>query len=269
MEQLHSLGKHLKIYVLFMKNCLQSQMEYRSNFMIMLVMESLYLVVRFITLLVIYDTGIIINGIPPDGMLLFFGCFAIMTGIFNAFFLPNFFSLSGHVRNGSLDIYMTKPLSLQFMVSLRQVEFVAPIPSIIFGITMLSIGWSRLGLDFSLYHVFGVGLLIAVGTATTYALFLLPQLLSFWIVRADAIVTLSDSAWDLNSVPMKVFNRWIQVTGITLFPIFLISNLPMLFLLKELTGLYLYASIIVPVLLFILLRVIWKMAIRQYSGASS
>jgi ABC-2 type transport system permease protein len=72
---LHELRKHLIIYGLFLKNSLIAQMEYRFNFIGNLAMEAGYLLVKLSYVVVVYRSGVKINGLSPDEILLFIGTF--------------------------------------------------------------------------------------------------------------------------------------------------------------------------------------------------
>jgi len=260
--------KYCRVYALFASNCFMAQIEYRSNFLIVICMELAWLIGRILILVVMYETNISINGISPDGVLLYLGTFSIMIGIFNIFFLPNFYSISGHIRNGSLDVLMTKPISLQFLLTLRTLEFIIPLPTIVVGAIMVILSWSRLHVPFSLENIFGYMFYMGVGSMACYVVFLLPQLLAFWLVKIDVIL-ISETMWEFNSMPMNIYNKWIQRFGFYVIPVLGITNLPVLYILKKLTFYSAILPIIVLVTLFIFQRFIWKFAIKNYSGASS
>ncbi|MCL6444503.1 MAG: ABC-2 family transporter protein [Alicyclobacillus sp.] len=268
MQTLREIRKHVHVYGLFLKNSLMSQMEYRGDFLITIVMELFWVCVSLAYLLVIYGTDVVIKGIPPNGMLIFFGSYLFVTGVFNALFLPNIFSIPWVVQQGTLDVYMTKPVSLQFYMTLRQVGFINPLPSIVTGVVMIMMGWSKLGIPFTLVHISVFILFLIVGIIMSYTVYLLLFLLSFWLVKVDALYTLFDTTWEMNNVPMTIYNKWITRIGVFLLPIFLIANFPALYLFHQLTHGYMMWSIVAPVLSLVLVRMLWRLAIRNYSGAS-
>lgn len=96
------LRKHLFIYLLLVKNSLIAQMEFRSNFFVAIGLEVVFVIVRLAYLLVIYQNGIVLVGIPPSGMLLFLGSFYLVTGLFNGLFLGNIFDIPDYVGAGTL-----------------------------------------------------------------------------------------------------------------------------------------------------------------------
>ena len=111
-------------------------------------------------------------------MLIFTGTYTIMIAIYTGLFMDNFYALSGHIRSGTLDMYMTKPLSLQFMVSFRHVNFALPIPNLIAG-NYDGRCWpgSVLASSQASIHVAGYIGVILSSTVVTYSVLLLPQIL--------------------------------------------------------------------------------------------
>ena len=119
---LREIKKHLLIYILFVKNSLMAQMEYRFNFIGNLAMESGYLLVKLSYVVVVYRSGVKINGLSPDEILLFIGTFVTLTAIYAGLFMINNFQLRAKIKDGDLDLLLTKPVSLQFMATLRQAD---------------------------------------------------------------------------------------------------------------------------------------------------
>lgn len=268
-SKLYSLKRGISIYLKFAQNSLQSYMEYKANFYASLTMEIVFLFSKLIYVIFAYSIGTDIGGITPDQLLLFTGTYTIMIAIYTGVFMDNFYGLQGLIGNGMLDMYITKPISLLFMVSLRHVNYALPIPNLIAGITMVVIGWRRNGIPVDLIHISGYLLLIASSTVVMYAVLLLPQILCFWTIRTGAVTELLDKSWDLNNMPMYIYKKWFQRLGIYFIPILFITNMPAGFLVGKMTCIYWIWVIVAPVLFFSLLKMFWNYAIRSYSSASS
>lgn len=266
---LKELRKYLVIYGLFVKNCLMAQMEYRVNFLMGILVECAFQCIKILYVIVVYQTGIVINGLSPDGILFFVGTYNIMTGILCAFFFFNFTKISEYVRDGSLDIFITKPISLQFMVTLRYVDFGTPIPNLLSGFAMVAIAWNRLGIDVGWVNLGGYALFMGSSVVLTYALILFPSLLSFWTVKTQAIYDITYALWDFNNMPMGIYSKWITRIGVYVIPIFVITNFPPLFVLGRMSLLQAAWALICPVVLMVLVRLFWNHAVRNYTSASS
>ena len=268
-EIAREIKKHLFIYVIFVKNSLISQMEYRFNFIGNFCMESGYLLVKLSYVVVVYRSGVSINGLSADEILLFIGTFITMTGVYAGLFMINNFNLREKIKDGDLDLFLTKPISLQFIATLRQSDLVLFNVDVIAGLIAVGIAWNRLHIPVSLVTVGGYAAFFLVSAAVSYCLFLMPQVLSFWFTDISAIREITDSFWDFNCMPMDIYNRWIQQIGIFILPIFAITNFPPMFLLHKMPAGYMVWAFFLPLILFALVRLAWNQGLKNYSSASS
>ena len=268
-DLVREIKKHIVIYALFLKNSLIAQMEYRFNFIGNMSMEVGYLFVKLSYVIVVYRSGISINGLSPDEILLFIGTFVTLTAAYAGLFMLNNFRLRSKIRDGDLDLLLTKPVSLQFMATLRQADLTLFTVDAVAGLIMVAIAWGRLGIPVNLITVGGYGGFLIISTVVSYSLFLLPQILSFWLVNTSAIAEVTDSFWDFNNMPMDIYNRWIQQIGIFVLPIFVISNFPPMFVLHKMPSIYLAWSALIPLILLLAVRLVWKQGLKNYSSASS
>jgi ABC-2 type transport system permease protein len=266
---LREIRKHLFIYYLFVKNSVMAQMEYRFNFIGNLSMEVGYLFVKLSYVVVVYRSGVKINGLSPDEILLFIGTFITMTAVYAGVFMLNNFRLRLKIKDGDLDLYLTKPISLQFMATLRQADLTIFSVDAIAGSIIVIIAWIRLGLPVTFYTVGGYTFFLITSSLVSYSLFLLPQILSFWFMNTSAIAEITDSFWDFNNMPMDIYNQWIIQIGVFVLPIFVITNFPSMFLLNKMTPIYLGWSVILPIILFMAVRLLWKKGMMNYNSASS
>ncbi|MGO4182078.1 ABC transporter permease [Paenibacillus sp. MCAF9] len=261
--------KYLRLYGMFIKNCLIAQMEFRGNFVMSLLVESVYLLAKLLYVLVVFRTDLHVEGIPPEGLLLFIGLHTVVTGIYVGLFFTNFMKIPEYIKDGSLDLMITKPVSLQFMASLRYVDLALPIPDILVGFTMIGIGWHAMDIPLSFVQLAGFALMLLVSVVITYCLMIIPALLSFWFVQTGAMSDIAHSAWDANNFPMAIYPVWVRRIGTFVIPLFLITNFGPMFLLGQLSWLYAGLVLIGSLLLFAAIRLLWKRAVKGYSSASS
>ncbi len=264
-----SIKKYLYIYWIFIKNCVIASMEYRANFVAGVVSEVGYLFPKMLYITVVYSVDIRVNGLTPDSILLFIGTYTFITGVMSAHIFSNYVRISGYVRDGTLDMYITKPISLQFMTTLRYVDFSVAIPNIFGGIIMIVVAWSRLGIEVSFTNVAGYLLLVFNGLLVSYTIIMSIALLAFWIINVQSLMDIVVAFWDFNTMPMGIYGKWLKRVGIYVIPIFVISNFPCLFLLRQMSFAYTLWSFVIPVISFIGLRLLWKFSIKNYSSASS
>jgi ABC-2 type transport system permease protein len=266
---LREFKKHLRIYLLFVKFSVMSQMEYRFNFIGNLSMETGYLFVKLSYVVVVYRSGVTINGLSPDEILLFIGTFVMLTGAYAGLFMINNFQLRSKIKDGELDLLLTKPISTQFMATLRQADLTIFSVDLIAGLIMVSIAWGRLGIPVTFLTVGGYAAFAILSCLVSYSLFLLPQILSFWLMNTSAIAEITDSFWDFNNMPMDIYTTTIRQIGVFILPIFVITNFPPMVVLHKMPTLYQVWAFVLPVGLLGIVRLAWKRGLRSYASASS
>jgi ABC-2 type transport system permease protein len=260
--------KHLKIYAMLVRMNVMSQMEYRANFVTGILMELGYLVVKILYVVVAFSAGRSIAGFTPDEMLVFVGTFVTATGLYAGLYMMNFYQLSALVRDGSFDTLMTKPVSLQFMATLRRCDLGIFLVDTIAGMAMTIVGLSRLSGLMDAWRLLGYVFFLLCGSAVGYGLYLIPQSLVFRIVNARAIAGVTDSFWDFNNVPMIVYDKLGQALGTYVVPMFVITSFPSLFALGRMSGAQMIWGALAPVIFIAVARFAWTRGIRNYSSAS-
>lgn len=261
--------KHLNLWRIFIKNSLMAQLEYRANFVTGIAMEIGYLLAKVVYLIVIYKTGAAINGLTPDEVLVFFATYMIVTGSYAGLYMMNLFDISHKVWSGDLDLLIVKPVSLQFLLTLRRSDMGCLIVDVIAGLIALGVGLYRLNIQLNVFTLIGYFGYVAAGSIVGYGIFLLPQLLAFRLVKTNAVAAFVDSFWDFNNMPMGIYSKLIQRIGVFVIPIFVVTNFPALFILRKMSPEYAVWGIIAPVLCVVATRIIFKHSLKRYTSASS
>lgn len=264
-----TLKKYIKIYFVFIKNSLMAQMEFRTNFIISICTECAFLFAKLLYVIVIFHAGTKINGFSPYAMLMFIGSYTVITGVMDAIYFPNLSKISDYVRNGDLDMMIIKPISTQFLVTMRYIDFGLAVPNLIAGIAMVVISWVKIGVTFNIINIIGFVAFTIIGIIISYPILLFPFLLSFWVVKIQAISDITWALWDFNNAPMTIYGKWLQRIGIFIIPIFVITNFAPMFVMNILSKGLIFWAIAAPIIFFILVNKFWNYAIKNYSSASS
>lgn len=265
----NSFKKYIKLYLAFVKNCLQAQMEYRMNFVFSILAECGWICSHLLYLMVLYTSDVSIGTLSRDSLFMFTGTYLVITGIYMSMFYTNFANIPEYLRTGQLDLFITKPLSLQFITTLRYVDFGYPIADFCCGIALILIGWHRIKVAVTLGTVAGFLLFILLGAIWVYVLQIIPALISFWTIKVNGIYSIGYAVHDMNKMPRDVYSKFIQRIGTFLFPLFPMANYPTLFVTKRLQGAEFLWGLIGPFVFLILIKLCWNIAIKRYVSASS
>lgn len=261
--------RHIKLYGLFFRNSFLSFVEYPANFYASITMELLFLASKLVYIFFIYTIDININGITPDQMLFFAGSYTIMVGIYTGLFMDNFWQISSYISEGTMDIYMTKPVSALMLISMQHINYAYPLPNLAAGITMTIIGIRRLGYMVTMWNVLVYMLILLSCTIVMYCLFLVPQLLSFWTVKSGAVMEILDRSWDLDNMPMNIYGKWFSRIGTFIFPILFVTNIPAMYWIRQLSEVLKAWVVAAPIIFLTLLNIVWRFASKKYVSASS
>lgn len=260
--------RYARLLYVFAKFSLMSQLEYRMNFVAGVAVETGWMLIKLLYVAVVYRAGINIGVLTPDHILLFIGIYMLMTGFYMLYY-GNFTSISQMVQEGELDMYLVKPVSLQFLVTMKRLDLALLLPDFIAGVIMIALGWHWAGLPVNAAAIAGFLFFLLCGNLLTYSLFLIPNLLCFWIVSTRGIADMTAALWDFNNMPQLIYGKWMQRIGTFLLPVFVITNFPGLFLMGQLSLPMMAWGVIAPVVFFFIARAVWKKAVRNYSSASS
>lgn len=263
------IKKYISLYYVFFKNCLQAQLEYRTNFIFSMLAEGGWICSHLLYLMILYNSNIAIGGMSSDTLFLFTGTYLVITGIYMSMFFTNFNNIPEYIQTGQLDVFITKPLSLQFISTLRYVDFGYPVADFICGFALIGIGWYRLGIDLSIINIFGFIIFIILGAIWVYVLQIIPALISFWTIKVGGIYGISYAVHDMNKMPRSVYGKAIQRFGTFIFPLFPMANYGTLFVMGKLQGYELIWGIFAPFLFLWLTNIAWNIAVRKYVSASS
>ena len=163
---------YLKLYGHFVKNNLIAQMQYRTNFVISILTEVGYVFAKSLYIVVLFSSGLSINGLEPCQMLMFIGSYTLITGIMDAVFYPNIVAIPEYIRTASLDVMITKPINSLFMSAFRKFDLGLGIPNVLAGSAMIIVSWILSGVGICCFLSFGVYLDFPYTNYTGYFFFL-------------------------------------------------------------------------------------------------
>lgn len=262
------MKKYFEIYKKFLKISFRSQLMYRTNFLTAVVVEFFWVLSHLVYVLAIWRAGVRFPGFGNEALLVFVGTYLILTGILMAFFYSNLSSIPRYIHEGLLDLYLVKPVSSQFFVSLQQIDFGYPLSDLSVGIVLLVIGWNRAGFLCSISTIGGYIWFLLMGVVWMYCFQMVPVLLSFLFVKSNGIFEVFYGLHDLNKVPMGIYGNAVQLIGTFIIPVFPMVNFPPMWALGTLDiTLAVYGSL-APIVLFLIIRVLWKIALRKYTSAN-
>lgn len=259
---------YLRLFGAFLRASILGELAYRANFFIQLFQSVVELATALLGLAVIFSHTDTLGGWRPDDVLALVGVFFLVGGVIGLVIQPGMGKLIDSVRDGSLDFTLTKPEDAQLLVSIQQVQ-IWKLIDIVLGFGVLATALLRLGEQVGTREAFSFILMLSAGTVIIYSFWLILATLAFWFVRVENILEIFQSVYEAGRWPISLYPGWLRFALTFVIPVAFVTTVPAEALTGRLTWTTLTLALIVAVLSFVGSRMLWRLGLRQYSGASS
>jgi len=259
-----NLSVWLSVWFFYAKLSVMSWLEYRASIAISVFATAVFAMATPITFYVIYSNGVSVGGWSFYELCLLAGFFSVSLGFVDLFFY-NLMNLPRHVRKGTLDYFLTKPLNVLFHVSIRNVDETG-IGSLLSGVFLLALGFNGIPAP-SLVNALAGLVLFAFATLSLYSLFLILVSLSFWFVEVEVLL------WDVREVtrfgqyPISIFPGILGTFLSFIVPVGLASFYPASAFLGRNLGVFAFIVPVYSIALFLFARWFFYKGLAKYSSA--
>ncbi len=262
------MSRYLRLLRLFISTELQFALEYRFNLLLEIVQIIVVSGTSVAAVLILFSYTEIMNGWTLPQMVVLLGVFYMVQGIEELVFQPSFQRFMEHVREGTLDFVLLKPVSSQFMVSFRHFQTIQTI-QVLTGLAITLVGVLQLASALTVASAIAFAITLTCGFVLIYALLLVLSTLAFWFVRVDNILALFWAFIDAGRFPTDIYPGWLRVTMLTVVPVGIAVTIPAKAIVGNIDlqtlGLVLGATVVA----WVLSRAFWKRGLRAYTGASA
>ncbi len=247
---------------------IQNELQYRVNFFVQLGQSLVSLATGLIGLWLVFSHTSELNGWTQPELLVVMGIFVLMGGVINAFIQPNMTRLLEEIQQGTLDYALTKPADAQGLISVREFHLWS-MTDVLVGIMVLAYGVYHYQGSVGIVQALEFLLSLVMGSILIYCFWLIITSTAFWIVRVDEIVNLFQGVYAAGRWPVGIYPRWLQLGLTFIIPVAFAVTIPAEALTSRLTPLILAGTFGLTVFFSILARFIWRLGLRNYSGASA
>jgi ABC-2 type transport system permease protein len=245
-----------------------NELQYRVNFWLQLLQSLVALGVGLAGLGLVFTHTTDLAGWSRPELLAVMGVHIVMGGVIGAVIQPNMLRLMEDVRQGTLDFALTKPEDAQAIVSVREIRLWqlvdVAVGAVVIGVALVELGASVGALQTLLF--FGALLL---GALMIYSFWLMLTSVTFWVVRVDEMLNLFEGLYAAGRWPVSIYPGWLQGLLTFLVPVAFAVTVPAEALTGRLTAANLGLAAALAAGLLLLARLVWRIGLRQYSGASA
>ena len=259
--------RYLRLIGIFYKSAILRDLEYRANVITYTLLSLLGGASIVATVAVFFLQTDHIGDWSFHEVLIVLGLFQLFIGLVDTFITPNVQDFTEHIRTGTMDFILTKPLNSQFHASLRKVNIFRGVDVLMgLGIVLYALSYlPPVPIDRALLFV----VLILCAAAILYSLIMLLITSAFWFVQLENITELIFTFYEAGRFPVNIFPVWVRVLLTFIVPIAFITTVPASVLLSRLNGEFVIYSIAIAAILFAASALFWRFAVRHYSSASS
>lgn len=257
------MKRYLEVYWQCMYSAIQSAAAYRMNFIISSLITLAGNILFPLVTLLIYRAGTSFPGWSLYEVLLIQAVFTMSSGLSSLVFGGVLWTTMSHVREGSFEVVLLKPLNPLFYIVATTFS-TESIGLFLGGIALFVFSAVHVGAISILSWLQFAGMFLA-GTAVLAGLSLMMAAMSFKWVGNSRISELADSVLHTGKYPLPIFPKAVQAVATMVIPVAMVGFLPASALLGRLQASD-FASIL-PCCLFLAAGIwVYRHMIRLYEG---
>jgi ABC-2 type transport system permease protein len=163
---------------------------------------------------------------------------------------------------------LVKPEDAQILASVQSVD-IWKLTDVALGIGVLALALVRMGVRVDAAEALAFAAALLAGGVTVYSFWVIVAATAFWCVRVENILVVFQSMYEAGCWPVSIYPGWLRFGLTFIVPIAFAVTVPAQALTGRLSGWNLGLAWAVAAFLFAGARMLWKVGLRRYDGASS
>lgn len=261
---------HVRLIGHFIRASVQQELAYRANFFINVLHTVLSLITGILGIVVLFEQVNTINGWDFASTLALLGVYLTLSALRRLFIGPSLDSLAGmdgDIWRGTLDFTLLRPVSKQFLVSVRMWESFALV-DLALGIGVLAAAAIELEHTVSLTDMLIFTLTLITGVMLLYSILLIFVSLVFWS-PGFMFTWVFDGIFQMARYPLDLYPGWLRLVLAWVIPVGIMTTVPAQALTGGLSAAFWAGHLLLTTGLFIGASWFFRFALRRYASASS
>jgi ABC-2 type transport system permease protein len=260
------MRRYLRLLGIQVKAAALLSLQYRLDFFFQVAMGLFWTVTALVPLWVLFSMRSGVAGWSAHEALMVSGFFIALKGVLQGVIQPALSNVVEHIRKGTLDFLLLKPVDAQFLLSTSKLDLAHGI-DVLTGIGIVVWALARTGHQPSLLDVAGAVAVVGCALAILYAIWILVVSLAFKVVKIDNLSYLIVSTFDAARWPSSVFRGALSFVFTFIVPLALMTTYPALALLGRLELRQALTCVVVAAAFLLGSRRVWLRSVRSYTGA--
>lgn len=244
------------------------ELQYRANFVASFASTCFYLLTALLTLSLFFRHATTLGGWDFWEVVVLLGVFNALSGLVEAILRPGIGDLAAQVRSGNLDLVLSRPVDAQVFVTFRHID-IWRLADILLGLGVSAYALVHMGHFPTTWQITAFFLTFAAAALVVYAIWVTLMSLAFWFVSVENIATLFDAVFEGARYPVSAYPTALRFLFFYLLPVAWTTTIPASALTGRLNLPTALAAAGVGLGALVFSRLLWRAAIRRYTGASS
>ncbi len=220
-----TMWRYLRLYKAFLAQSLKNEMIYRSNFIILVIMDIGFVTISVILFKVIYGHVNSIAGWTFHQSIILIGTVGIVREMAYLLFRRGFLELGTHIRTGTFDLFMVKPIAPHLHLGFRHISISESFGEALMGIILVTYGMihvpERSILSLLLYLLFLINSLLIY-----YGFSLIINSIVFWVIKTQELNTIIYFFMETSRYPGDIYRGIGKFIFTFVIPIGIIATVP-------------------------------------------
>lgn len=260
--------RYLRLYRSFVTNNLARAMEFRAQFLAGIIGYAIWTGVTLVFIQAVFGNLGAVRGWSLDKIWVLYGTFVVLESLCYGLLGPNMWRFSGMVRDGSLDLALTRPVNVQFFVSARYIDPNGVLNAVV-GIALVTVGLSRLGHWPTLGQWLQWVLHLGIGFVLAYSLWFAFVTVAIWAVKLDGISVIFDPMMQLARFPVDIYPRKLVLFFTVGIPVAFLTTYPTQALIGEGRPIWVLSGGALAAVMLGASNLWFRFALKSYGSASS
>tara|TARA_Y100001970_G_scaffold8414_1_gene9811 strand:+ start:532 stop:1359 length:828 start_codon:yes stop_codon:yes gene_type:complete len=263
--------RYIHLWFSIFKYSLARDMEYKTNFIGSLFVDVIYYITWYYFFEVIYSKTSMLGDFDREAILVFLIATFFVDTIFMMLFDGAGY-LREHIRTGSLDFILLRPVNSQFLISFRYIRSYTLVSLLVLSIILYNILIAFHPESLNLLNIGLFTISLFMGVLIWYSFEFIIASLTFFFRDFRTGGWLSHEVMKFSMRPDSIYKGFMRKILFTILPMALVASFPSRLLLHGLTiqnQKYFFTQIVVVTILLSLTRVFWKIGLKRYESAQS
>ncbi|MBI3576448.1 ABC-2 family transporter protein, partial [Candidatus Gottesmanbacteria bacterium] len=193
-------------------------MENRFDFVLNIVRSTAWILIGILGFSILFGQANTIAGWNKHEALLLYGLFMFISELWYVLFFLNITRIPKYIQYGQFDYLLLLPVSLQFLVSLKEV-LPFGLSNALFAMFIIVGQYAALGKSIGAGSLIVVALLVINGLVILYSIMFFIATLSFWFIRLHAIWEVYQTITEGARYPVDLFKDPLHFIFIFIIPL--------------------------------------------------